>query len=139
MKNYTGNTIDVGFQFGIRRTFPVTTTEAWDIVFSEEGRRIWLGETDNELEPYKSFATKEGIIGSVRVIKPGAHIRLNWTKRGWENMSRVQLRIIENQGRATISFHHEKLLNIDQREEVKAYWNMKIRELGELIRARGKG
>jgi len=133
MHRNTGETRDVGFQFGVRRTFPVSTETAWMILFSEEGIRTWLGDTDNALEPYKSFTTKEGIVGSVRVLKPGSHIRLNWTWPGWENISRLQLRVIENQGRATVSFHHEKLLNVAQREEVKQHWNKKLDELGDLF------
>lgn len=45
MKTYqTGRTKDAGFQFGIKRTFPLESDLAWERLFSETGRRIWLGD-----------------------------------------------------------------------------------------------
>ncbi len=123
MKKITGQTKDVGFQFGIRRTFPISPEQAWDFIFAIEGLNIWLGKLDEELELKKNFTTKEGVEAFVRVLKPNSHIRLNWKIPHWPNTSLLQLRVINNKGRATISFHQEKLLNSEQREEVKQYWN----------------
>ncbi|MBU2905849.1 hypothetical protein KO529_13705 [Arenibacter algicola] len=77
MENQVGKTRDVGFQFGIRKTFPVSSEKAWDFLFSNSGLNIWLGKLKNELEIKKEFETENGITGLVRVFKANSHIRLN--------------------------------------------------------------
>jgi len=42
MENPVGKTKDVGFEFGTRKMFPVSTEKVWDF-FSESGLKIWLG------------------------------------------------------------------------------------------------
>ena len=122
MKNQVGKTKDVGFQFGIRKTMPVSTEKVWDFLFSESGLKIWLGKLNNELELKSKFETESGITGLVRVFKPNSHIRLNWKPKTWENMSTVQIRVIGNETKTIIAIHQEKLLNAKQRNEMKEYW-----------------
>lgn len=128
-----GLTKDVGWQFGIRKTFPYSQKYLVDFMFSDKGLKIWLGELKEELEIQKTYNTKEGIEGFVRVFTPHSHIRLNWKKKNWENMSTVQVRVIGNQEKATISVHQEKLLDNDQREEMKGYWRRKMAEIDNAI------
>lgn len=128
-----GLTKDVGWQFGLRRTFPYSKEHLWDFMFSGKGLKIWLGELKEELEVKTTYKTKDGIEGLVRVFKPYSHIRMNWKKKNWENISTVQVRIIGNHEKATISFHQEKLLNNNQREEMKLYWNKKMTEIEKAI------
>lgn len=127
-KHHLGQTQDVGFQFGIRRTFPIPIEDAWNFMFSKKGLSIWLG-TFNGLKTKVKFITKEGIEGLFRVFEPLSHIRLNWKKQEWDNMSTLQVRFIGNEEKTTISFHQEKLLNSKQRDEVKQYWNKIIERL----------
>ena len=87
-----------------------------------------VGELENELELKKEYKTKRGIKGFVRVFKLNYHIRLNWKKKNWENMSTIQIRVIGNQEKTTIAIHQEKLLNSEQRTEMKEYWT-KIMEI----------
>ena len=126
MENQVGKTKDVGFQFGIRKTIPVSTEKVWDFLLSENGLRIWLGKLNTELELNKEFETKNGITGLVRVFKPNSHIRLNWKPKIWKNMSTVQIRVIGNETKTTIAIHQEKLLNPEQRNEMKEYWTQTI-------------
>ena len=107
MENQVGKTEDVGFQFGIRKTFSVSTEKAWDFLFSENGVNIWLGKLKNELEIKKGYETGNGTKGLVRVFKPNSHIRLNWKPKNWKNMSTVQIRVIENGEKSTIAIHQE--------------------------------
>ncbi len=58
---------------------------------------------------------------------------MNWKKKNWGNVSTVQVRVIGNQEKASISFHHEKLLNKSQREKMKLYWNKKMTEIENTI------
>lgn len=56
-----------------------------------------IGQTKDvgfQFELEKQFKIENGIEGSVRVLKPYSHIRLNWKKKGWENISTVQVRVI---------------------------------------------
>ena len=122
MENQVGKTKDLGFQFGIRKTIPVSTEKIWDFLFSENGLKIWLGKLNTELELKKEFKTENGISGLVRVFKPNSHIRLNWKPKNWENMSTVQIRVIGDDNKTTIAIHQEKLLNSEQRNEMKKYW-----------------
>ena len=80
-KKPVGLTIDAGWQFGLRKTFPYSQEYLWDFMFSDKGLKIWLGEIKNELEIKKSYRTKDGIEGFVRVFTPYSHIRMNWKKK----------------------------------------------------------
>jgi len=132
-----GLTKDVGWQFGLRKTFPYPQEYVWDFMFSDKGLRIWLGELEEELGIKKAYRTKEGIEGLVSVFVPYSHIRMNWKKRDWENVSTVQVRVVGDREKATISFHQEKLLDNSQREEMKSYWNEKMAAIAEAIKAEG--
>ena len=129
MKNQVGKTKDVGFQFGIRKTIPVSNEKVWDFLFSDSGLKIWLGKLNNKLELKKEFETENGITGLVRVFKPNSHIRLSWKPKTWKNVSTVQIRVIGNEAKTTIAIHQEKLLNSEQRNEMKNYWTEIIEKL----------
>lgn len=124
-----GKTKDVGFQFGIRKTFSVSTEKVWDFLFSENGLKIWLGKLKNELEIEKEYETENGITGLVRVFKVNSHIRLNWKPKHWDNISTIQIRVVGNQEKTTIAIHQEKLLNFEQRMEMKEYWTKIMNEI----------
>ena len=61
MENQVGKTKDVGFQFGIMKTFSVSSEKVWDFLFSENGLKIWLGNLKNELEIKKEYETENGM------------------------------------------------------------------------------
>ncbi len=134
MKKLVGQTKEVGFQFGIRRSFPISADQAWSYLFSEHGLNTWLGELMTKFEMKQAYQTKEGVTGLIRVFKPNSHIRLNWKKMHWKNMSTVQIRVIGNQEKSTISIHQEKLLDSQQREEMQLYWNEVINKIAEEIK-----
>ena len=129
MEKQLGQTKDAGFQFGIRKTFPVSIEKVWDFLFSKKGLKIWLGNLKNELEIKKEYETENGISGLIRVFKAYSHIRLNWKRKTWENMSTVQIRVIGNEDKTTIAIHQEKLLNAGQRNEMKGYWSKIMKTL----------
>jgi len=119
-----GQTKNVGFEVGARRTFPISVAEVWDFLFSEKGLKIWLGEIDpDNLDIGQVFQTEEGLEGRIRVIKLHSHIRLNWKTKEWENNSTLQIRLIPGRTKTTISFHQEELLDSEQRKQMREYWN----------------
>lgn len=137
MEKQVGQTKDVGVQFGIRKTFPISAEFAWNFLMSAKGLETWLGQINHELEFKKEFETENGISGFVRVFEPKSHIRLNWKLKDWPNMSTVQLRVIEKQEKTTIAIHQEKLLNAEQRSKMKEYWTKIIEKIdAEIKKAR---
>ena len=72
MENQVGKTKDLGFQFGIRKTFSVSTEKVWEFLFAENGLKIWLGKLKSELEIKKEYETEDGTKGFVRVFKPNS-------------------------------------------------------------------
>lgn len=133
-KKEAGKSKDAGFMFGLRKSFSFSHEEVWDFMFSDEGLSIWLGEiTAEELEIGKGMDLGKGISGSFTVFKSFSHIRMTWNKRGWENATRLQLRIIPSKNKTVISFCHEMLLDQQQRQEMKAHWNEVMNRLSELI------
>lgn len=123
MEKQIGQSKKVGFQFGIRKTFAIPYYEMWEFFFSNKGFEIWLGELETEFELQKEYKTTNGINGFVRVFKPNSHIRINWKRKNWKNVSTLQIRVIDKGAKTTVSFHQEKLLDSQQREEMKKYWN----------------
>ncbi|WP_163882059.1 SRPBCC family protein [Paenibacillus favisporus] len=118
-----GLTAAAGFQVGVRRTFPVSREAAWSLLTSPEGMMVWLGKLPAlEFKPGTTYTSKEGNHGKIRVVKPGEQIRLTWQRPGWPHPSTVQIRLLEAKTGTTISFHQEKLTDIQQREQMKAYW-----------------
>ncbi len=125
-----GQTKDAGFQFGVRKTFPVSINTAWDFITSNEGLTVWLGKVNQDgIELNKAYKTKEGIEGKITVLKRYSHIRLTWKRKDWKNTSIVQIRVIASGEKTTISIHQEKLLNHIQREEMKSYWGKIMMEI----------
>jgi uncharacterized protein YndB with AHSA1/START domain len=128
-----GETKDAGFQFGLRKTFHTSFKDVWKFMFSPQGLGIWLGTLENELKVKAPYKTKEGIEGEIRLLKQYSHIRLTWKKKEWHNVSQLQVRVIDNNGKAVISFHHDHLVGPDQRNEVKEYWNRVMEELSKVL------
>jgi len=119
-----GQTKDAGFQIGVRKTFAVHVETIWNFLFSEAGLLTWLGKISVEnFELGKLYKTEEEIEGKVNVIKPGSHIRMSWKPKHWTNISTLQIRVIPSKEKTTISFHQDKLLDSNQRDEMKKHWD----------------
>lgn len=126
-----GETKDAGFQFGLRKTFYISFEEAWDFMFSTNGLKIWLGMLATELAEKQTYKTKEGIEGEIRLIKVNSHIRLTWKKKGWDNFSQLQVRVLNKNGKSVISFHHDHLLDFNQRNEIEGHWNKVMEKISK--------
>ncbi|MFJ7734363.1 SRPBCC domain-containing protein [Lysinibacillus sp. NPDC097231] len=129
-RKIVGQTKTVGFQVGIRRTFPISQEKAWEFVASEDGLKLWLGEsTKINLQPGQKFCTKMGE-GEIRIVKPLKQLRLAWKKEGWDKTSTIQVRIIPKENtKTTISFHQENLSDQNVREEMQQYWERILKQI----------
>jgi uncharacterized protein YndB with AHSA1/START domain len=118
-----GQTKDVGFQIGVRRTIATTPQAAWDLLTSPAGRKIWLGQAPRlTFEPGQTYRTRDGAVGEVRVVNPGGHMRLTWQPTGWEKPSLIQVRVTPSGGKTVISFHQEHLRGPAERAQMHARW-----------------
>lgn len=134
LQRIVGQTKTVGFQVGVRRTFPISQEKAWELLTSEEGLKLWLGESTNIiLKPSQKFVTKT-VAGEIRVVKTLQQLRLTWQKVGWQKPSTVQIRFISiDSKKTTISFHQENLCDSITREKMKVYWEEVLDEVRERI------
>jgi hypothetical protein len=134
MRKPPGKTKDAGYQFGIRKSFPVTNEQAWKFMFSRKGIHIWLGRPDTySFQEGTRVRTAEGIEGTIKVFTIFSHIRMTWKKPEWNNFSRLQIRVIPGKGKTTISIHQEMLNGSAQRAEMKNYWSDIMGELSMSI------
>lgn len=106
MEKKAGLTKDAGWQFGVRKIVPLNANEVWNFMFSDSGTKLWLKNADKEFSTFKDLS----------------HIRTKWKLKGWANEATLQMRVLSNNGKTTIAFHIDKLLNENQREETKTYW-----------------
>lgn len=125
-----GLTKDVGFEFGLRKTFAISLTEAWQFLVSSKGIRIWLGVVDDfQLIKGTPYRTMNGETGTVRVVNPEVNIRLTWQPVGWEKPSTIQVRVIPSNMKTTIGFHQENIPGADEREQMRQHWGKVMEEI----------
>ncbi len=131
-----GKTKSQGWEIGVRRTLPVSVGEAWTLLMTQPGMGCWLG---SGLEPTfrkgQTFKTGEGTTGEIRSYEEGSLIRMRWQPPEWDFESTLQIRVQPARKGATISFHHEKLENAAQREQMRQRWASVIEKLEALIKA----
>jgi hypothetical protein len=58
---------------------------------------------------------------------------MTWQPRDWNTPSTLQLRVTPAKKGATISIHHEKMQNGDQREKMRAHWSTVMEKFQALI------
>jgi uncharacterized protein YndB with AHSA1/START domain len=125
-----GLTQDSGWQVGARKTINTPMEEVWELVFSERGMRIWLGDVEGGLDREANhFRLKDGTEGEVRVSKPHSHIRLTWKPSDWAEASTIQVRIIRKGERSTIAFHQENMPSAAARRERRAFLRTALEQL----------
>jgi uncharacterized protein YndB with AHSA1/START domain len=113
-----GQTADAGFNVGAQRRLSITPEDAWRLVTSPEGVRAWLGDAPGfALEKGVEYTTADGASGVVRVARPGSHLRVTWQPPGWVRPSTIQLRVMAEGEKTTISLHQEHLPGAAEREE----------------------
>jgi uncharacterized protein YndB with AHSA1/START domain len=129
-----GNTKTQGWEVGVRRTLPVSAEKAWKLLMTQPGLGYWLG-TGVEL-PFRkgdTFTTSEGTYGEIRSYNEGSLIRMRWQPREWDFESTLQIRVTPAKTGATISFHHERMRNGEQRAAMRQHWTETIDKLASLI------
>lgn len=120
----TGMTKYGTFQVGARKTLNIGQEQAWKILCSRAIAKYWTGQQTIIPIIHKELAFENSISGKITTYKADSHLRMQWKKSGWDEASILQIRVIPiTKVKTTISFHQEKLTNIEQRDEMKVYWN----------------
>ena len=137
-KRPVGLTKDAGFQIGARRTFPVSLTQAWELVTSDAGVRAWLGDTQGvELAQGAEYRLADHSTGEVRVFKPLSHLRFTWQPGNWPKPSTIQVRVIPNKEKTVIktviAFHQENLPNAEARKARRTHFIKALDALQRLV------
>jgi uncharacterized protein YndB with AHSA1/START domain len=129
-----GLTKSQGWEIGVRRTLPISCEHAWELLMTAPGLDIWLGMgVEPPFHKGDAYATEAGTSGDIRSFNEGSLIRMTWQPREWNFVSTLQVRVMPAKSGATISFHHEKLQNSDQREAMQRHWSGVLDQLAALI------
>lgn len=128
-----GETAEAGFEIGVQKTIPISPTQAWKLLTSPEGLKIWMGDTKNfKSEKGFQYDTAEGISGEIRSLKAGERIRLTRKIKGEQQSSTFQISLIPSGGKTSFRFHHEKLAGEDERERMGNHWREVLEQLENL-------
>lgn len=121
-----------GFQVGVRRGCDASVDEAWSLILSPGGLRVWLGGGGRiKVEAGRPFRLKDGTTGEFRVVRPGDVVRVRWQPPEWERPSTIQVRVLPRAGgRSAILFHQEGLPDAAAREAMRARWEAVLERLG---------
>jgi uncharacterized protein YndB with AHSA1/START domain len=129
-----GLTKNGGYEFGLRKTFPIGNSVAWNFLMSPDGIRLWLGESvDFKMEKGAAFHTMAGDAGIVTTINPEKSIRLTWQTAEWLKPSIIQMRVIPADGKTMVSFHHENLPDASSREQMRLHWQVVMKNLANAL------
>ena len=134
-----GETATAGFQVGVQRTLPGPMQAVWELLTGPEGRAVWLGSTtDLAFAPGETYRTDEGTTGEIRTVDPGARLRLTWHPPELPSPSTLQLTLScprNTDERTTLRIHHERLVDGEQREAMRAHWRGVLDRLESLLAA----
>lgn len=133
-KTPIGQTASQGWEMGIRRTFPLTSDQAWELLFTQPILASWLDDkADLPFQKGDTYTTKTGITISVSTVTVGKVIRMKWQRKDEPAASTLQIRVIPAKEKTTISFHQEHLQNEADRNRMKAYWENVLDKITETI------
>lgn len=136
-KRPIGLTRDTGFQIGVRRTLPIRLEEAWRLLLSEEGLKIWLGAIVNsKLSEGAHYQLSDGTRGEIRVFSPDSHLRMTWHPVDWPSSSTIQVRVIPKGDRTVVAFHQEHLPGTREREARRDHFRTVLSKLQGVIKTR---
>jgi uncharacterized protein YndB with AHSA1/START domain len=129
-----GKTKGQGWEIGVRKTFPVGTGRLWEVLTTQPGLGYWLGTgVDADFHKGDTYKTVEGTTGDIRSFEVGSMIRMTWQPHNSEVISTLQIRVIAAKKGSTLSIHHEKLHDADQREAMRQHWSAVMSKFEALL------
>ena len=133
-KTPVGQTASQGWEMGIRRTFPITPDQAWELLFTQPVLGHWL-DTNAQLsfEKGDTYTTRTGITITISSVTTAKVIRMKWQVAGESNTSTLQVRVLPAKEKTTVSFHHEWLKDAAERAAMKTYWENVLDQIAARI------
>ncbi len=130
-----GETADAGFQVGVQKTLAMGRSALWHFLMSVEGLRLWLGEVDEAIpmDAGVDYHTNDGTRGQIRTLRENERIRLTWQPSDWSAPSTLQIYFEDKGDKTALRFHHEKLKDAEQREEMKQHWRSVLTSIAKSI------
>lgn len=122
-RRIVGQTADAGFQVGVQRTLPLSLSDAWRLVMSDDAIRDWLGDIgDVKLAVGTQYGAADGTTGEIRVIKPNDRVRLTrQTDDGSPSTLQIALTPV-GENKTALRFHHERMRSATEREQMRQHW-----------------
>lgn len=118
----TGLTRDAGWELGVRTTVPAPLPEVWQYLLGE-ALPLWLGEIEAlPTEKGATFATADGVRGTIRGYTDGSRIRISWRPDDWPHDTILQLTVREAATGTTIGIHHDHLADREERKLMLGHW-----------------
>ncbi|HEY9260404.1 SRPBCC domain-containing protein [Chitinophaga sp.] len=131
-KTPVGQTTSQGWETGIRRTFPLTPDQAWELLFTQPIIAAWLDDKANiSFQKGDTYTTQTGVTIHVSSVTTSKVIRMKWQRKDEPTASTLQIRVIPAKDKTTISFHHEWLQNEADRTRMTAYWENVLDKINE--------
>lgn len=133
-KKPVGLTKDMSWQVGARRKVKSSAEGLWELITSQEGSRIWLGELPEfTFAKDAKFTLADGTKGTITTYVPGSHLRMTWHPAHFTRASILQVRIIPHPAGTILAFHQESLPDAVAREERKVFFLDKLEKLALLL------
>jgi len=131
-----GQAASAGFEVGAQKTLPISAEQAWALLTSPAGLRLWLGTLASlDLRKGQPYQAQEGTRGEVRSVASG-HLRLFWQPAHRQQPTTLQVSILPSGTHASIRFHQEKLASTEEREQMRAHWQQVLAQLQAAIAGR---
>jgi uncharacterized protein YndB with AHSA1/START domain len=133
MTDTTGKTKDAGWEVGVRTTVPASGPTVWGFLLGD-GLPLWLGEIEElPTEKGATYATRDGVTGTIKGYIDGYRIRLSWHPSDWPHDTTLQVTVKASATGTTIAIHQEKLADREERKMMLGHWKSVIEHVsGEL-------
>ena len=128
MTDTTGKTKDAGWEVGVRQTVAASSEVVWAFLLGE-GLPLWLGETTLPHTKGETYHTADGVAGEVRAFTDNAKVRLTWHPDDWPHDTTLQVSVKTAVGGTTISIHHERLADREERRMMLGHWKNVVAHL----------
>ncbi|NSL88385.1 hypothetical protein ECE50_016215 [Chitinophaga sp. Mgbs1] len=127
-----GHTSSQGWEIGVRRTFPLTADQAWEIIFTQPVLGVWL-DNNAALSFRKddTYTASNGVTITVTSVTDIKVIRMKWQEKNQPAPSTLQIRVIPAGQKTTISFHHERLTDNNDRIAKQQFWSHVLDQIGK--------
>jgi len=137
-----GQTQDGLFQLGVSRTIDAPADRVWLTLDSAQGLALLLSVSPEQAADTINGLDRRidgGIAVKTTTHVSGSHARLRWAEEDWQSHSILQVRVTPKpDGRSVLSFHHERLPSIEDRDSYRERWKAVAAKIESLVGNSGR-